>query len=213
MPRDKTLITSLLLLASLIIILVTLTKVTVIEQTEKVPVSDYAKVSLTDQSNTSDPNTEYLTINIAPPGNSPTVVTGWKIVGGKYNINVGKASTLPKQGKINEEVPIVITKPSVLIISTGHSPIGVSFRENKCTGILGYYQIYTPPLTPSCENCLNKTDYPDYNKCVEEHRNESDFFINAWRVYVGTDIELWAESFEVIRLYNQEGALLDSLRH
>jgi hypothetical protein len=210
MPKDKTLIASLALLAVLIVVLIGLTRIALPEQDTKERVANYATFEGISISNTSNPNTEYLTISLSPPDNQPVVVTGWNLAGTKYKLTLGNASPLPTQGVINDEVPIVISKQSTIIVSTGHSPIGVSFRENKCTGILGLYQTYTPPLTPSCSDCLDTSisSYPEYNLCVETHRSDPDFFLNTWRLYVGTDTELWRNSLEVLHLYDQDGKLI-----
>lgn len=208
MPKDKTLIFSLALLAVLVMVLLGLTQVTEIKQEQIEREEGYAKIEVTKESNTNDSNTEYIEISIAPPNNQSLVATGWNIKGVKYNLSLGKASNLFAQGLVNDQAPIVLSKESRLIISTGHSPIGVSFRENKCTGILGLYQKFTPSLTPSCENCVGTTEYPEYNLCVETHKSDPDFFSNTWRLYAGVDSELWRSSLETIRLYDQEGKLI-----
>lgn len=152
---------------------------------------------------------EYLTLKVSPGGGNALSVTGLLITDGKHEVTLGSAVPLFAQGKINTESPIVITRPSTLIVITGESPLGVSFRENKCTGLLVSFQTFTPPLTPACENCNEMAEgYPDYNSCVNNHRSDADFFVNTWRIYLGSDQSLWQNDFQVLRIYNQQGKLI-----
>lgn len=154
--------------------------------------------------------TEYLVMELPLVTGEVLSITGWRIVGGKLSATIGRASPLPKQNEINTEDVIVITRPAKLIVNSGESPIGVSFRENACTGLLGKLQTFTPALSPECANCNEQTleGYPEYNLCVEAHQNEPDFFYNSWRIYLGSNKALWRDSLEVIRLYDQVGKLI-----
>lgn len=152
----------------------------------------------------------YLSIVLRPKPGEALTVSGWKVSLGDSKIPFPNASALPRQGQINEEKPVVITVPTTLIISGKRSPIGVSFRENKCIGMLGYFQNFIPPLPSKCPECTEETvGYPDYNTCVQNHLRESDFFGNIWRMYLasGTD---WTTSHRVVRLYDGKGKLLDT---
>jgi len=166
---------------------------------------------------TADVSSEYLTINVNPKGGEALSATGWRLVGVEHEATIGNATALPTQGAVNVEEPLVITKATKLIVNTGHSPIGVSFRENKCSGLLSFFQTFEPQLDKACEDCREETrsttlgaSYPDYNACVEAHKGDSDFFSNTWRIYLGKDTELWRKDFEIIKLINREGRTLDS---
>lgn len=49
-----------------------------------------------------------------------------------------------------------------------------------------------------------------YNGCVENHRGDAGFLRKEWRVYLGHSTELWKERFEVVKLLDQAGNLVDS---
>ena len=153
-------------------------------------------------------NGNYVILNLKLNTGSAISITGWRVSNGKDEGVIGAVSPLPLQGKINEELPLIITKPSQVIISWGESPIGISFRENKCTGLLGTFQTFIPLLTEACMGCeVSELGYPEYNLCVEKHKQDSDFFLNTWRVYLGKEnVEAYNK---VIRLYDQNGKLLD----
>jgi len=154
-------------------------------------------------------NGRYIILELDPQmgseGRGVFSVTGWRLSSSGRNWIIGFASSLPLQGMINEEVPVVITRQSKLIISWDRSPIGVSFRENKCTGFLGTFQEFVPPLNPSL--VTSTTTYAEYNVCVKEHREDSDFFSNAWRIYLADDEPLTPG--KSVLLFDREGSLLD----
>ena len=167
-----------------------------------------------------DVNNEYVIINVNPKGGEALSATGWRLVGVEHEATLGSATALPIQGAVNTEEPLVITKPTKLIVISGHSPIGVSFRENECTGLLATFQTFTPPLSSACVNCneqtldpISKKSYPDYNACVEEHKADPNFFSSAWRIYLGSETELWRKDFEIIKLVNRDGRILDSVSY
>jgi hypothetical protein len=53
-------------------------------------------------------------------------------------------------GEPNALRPIAMYSGMRAIISTGPSPVGISFRENMCTGYLAQFQRFAPPLDESC---------------------------------------------------------------
>jgi len=175
--------------------------------------AEFANLSESDLQ-TSNPQKEYLIINVTPPKNHEVAVTGWLLAGGAASAEIGKAAVLPRQGQINEETSVIITQPARLIISSGESPLGISFRENKCSGLLETFQKFTPPLNHACSDCKqNSSEYPEYNACVDKHKSETNFFSNTWRIYLASETELWRNNLEVIRLYDQQKKLIDTLRY
>ena len=153
---------------------------------------------------------DYLSITLSPKPGEVLSVSGWQIGMANTRIPLAKASGLPHQGQINEELPVVITMPTTLILSAKRSPIGVSFRENKCIGMLAYFQTFEPPLPDPCHECIEETvGYPDYNTCVSNHLSESDFFGNTWRMYLATDTNFTIKH-KVVHLYDEHDKLLDT---
>ncbi|HEY4510858.1 MAG TPA: hypothetical protein VJG29_00625 [Candidatus Paceibacterota bacterium] len=50
-----------------------------------------------------------------------------------------------------------------------------------------------------------------YNGCVKNHREESGFFARSeWYIYLNQSQEVWKEKFEVVKLLDQAGNLVDS---
>ena len=136
---------------------------------------------------------EYFIIIVKPKIGKPVNLSGWSVsLNGGQRLKLPETASEFKQGNINELEEIVTAEESYLIISTGSSPVGVSFRENLCSGLLGQYQNFTPPL-PSAP-----FGYESYNDCFGRRRLEKNFLSNRWRIYLGRQEELWADSKETI---------------
>jgi len=99
-----------------------------------------------------DPSREYITIRASRNNKEGVNITGWRltsgVTGGSYEI--GSGSYLPFLGKTTSESAIYLAPGEGAIVTTGRSPIGVSFRINLCTGYLSQFQNYTPSLPISC---------------------------------------------------------------
>jgi hypothetical protein len=48
-----------------------------------------------------------------------------------------------------------------------------------------------------------------YNGCTSNHRFDSDFYSNEWRLHLGSFVELWREDYEILRLLDQNGLVVD----
>lgn len=62
-------------------------------------------------------------------------------------------------------------------------------------------------LTSQCKAFIRER--LNYNGCVAYHRNDADFSLKQWRVYLSKDRELWASSRETITLYDKQGRIVD----
>lgn len=75
-----------------------------------------------------------------------------------------------------------------------------------------FYTGFLPQgATPACNAFIGERI--SYNGCVKEHRIDSDFFENVWRVYLDSPAELWRNSHDVIRLLDAEGRTVDVLTY
>lgn len=98
-------------------------------------------------------------------------LTGWKlrsaVTGNQFEI--GKAAVIPVIG-VKNETPLILQKNNTLVLTQNPSPVGVSFRLNKCTGYFEQDKDFQPQLPRRCpwagselpplsnlynENCLN----------------------------------------------------------
>ncbi len=105
-----------------------------------------------------DPDLEYLTIRISNNAKSPIVFNKWVIRSAVTGVSVpiAKASYLPRLGAVNEEQVVRANPGATLIITTGRSPIGSSFRVNKCAGYLSQFQRFSPTIPRQCPRPVNE---------------------------------------------------------
>ena len=100
----------------------------------------------------SDPHNESLTIYVSSNANVPVDLTGWTLM----SEATGNASVIPKgtetptSGVVNQAQDIVLTPGERATVISGRSPIGASFRENKCIGYFSQFQTFTPSLPQNC---------------------------------------------------------------
>lgn len=114
----------------------------------------------------SDPNKEYITIKASPWNKDTVVVSGWSIKtpSGK-TITIGDATDTFRRGQINQQGPVALSPGDRLAIVTGRSPLGLSFRENICSGYLEQFQDFYPPISLSCPD--PSVDIANRNLSVE----------------------------------------------
>lgn len=100
----------------------------------------------------SDAKKEYLSITVSSRASESINITGWRIqseaVG--HSLRIPEGVNLPHSAIVNKTAPIVLSPGQTAIIVTGDSPLGMSFRENMCTGYFDQFQNFTPAISRSC---------------------------------------------------------------
>ncbi len=114
-------------------------------------------------SNASTTN-EYLEISVSQNAGTPVDITGWIIGSGATGrtISIPQGTAVPTSGVVNATQDIVLQPGDRAVIATGKSPVGASFRENKCIGYFSNFQTFSPPLPQACPIASNEltTFYP-----------------------------------------------------
>ncbi len=80
------------------------------------------------------------------------------------------ATEILKLGETPKTAPVIASKDSRIIVSSGRSPVGASFRVNMCTGYLGQFQTFTPTLKKECPDPLvelSKTPIAKELACID----------------------------------------------
>ncbi len=99
-----------------------------------------------------NPDQEYVEISVSSSASVPVDITGWTLKSdatGNASV-IPKGTEIPTSGIINAAQDIVLQPGEQAIIVSGQSPIGASFRENKCIGYFGAYQDFSPSLPQDC---------------------------------------------------------------
>lgn len=198
-----------------------------------------------------DPKEEYISVSVSRRAANTINVTGWKLESSSSEVVavIPSGVEVPRSGSVNTVSPVVLSPGQTMVVTSGRSPIGTSFRENICTGYLGEFQSFTPDLDMSCPTasqefsrryndadddecrsflwrvpqcsvvseapselsnaCENFLESLNYNSCVAEYRDDADFAGDTWRVFIGSNRELWRENHETIRLVDSEGKTVD----
>lgn len=101
-------------------------------------------------------DTEYVTIALASSAD-PVTISGWRLVSVRTNAYgyIPNGTAVMKSGRVNETAPITLQPGERAIISSGRSPVGVSFRENACSGYLSAYQNFVPSMNSSCPRAID----------------------------------------------------------
>ena len=95
---------------------------------------------------------EYVQIQSEYRNSSAISLQGWTIqsaVSGA-RVAVPLAASPYVHGVLNNVIPVSMQPGASAIISSGTSPVGISFRENVCTGFLSELQTFTPELQATC---------------------------------------------------------------
>lgn len=108
-----------------------------------------------------DKNMEYVVLRASNGVSLPITVSGWTLRSA-YSGNravVPLAASPFYQGVVNSVQPIALRAGDSVVMSSGVSPLGVSFRESTCTGYLAQTQHFSPSLSNAC---LRPTDLMPY---------------------------------------------------
>ncbi len=100
----------------------------------------------------SNPTNESISIQTSYNSGIPIDISGWTIMSeatGAASI-IPKGTEVPTSGVVNAIQDIVLIPGKRAIIISGQSPIGASFRENKCIGYFSTFQKFSPSLPQNC---------------------------------------------------------------
>ncbi|OGG58562.1 hypothetical protein A2765_02445 [Candidatus Kaiserbacteria bacterium RIFCSPHIGHO2_01_FULL_56_24] len=95
---------------------------------------------------------EYVEIAANFQGSTAIDIAGWSLesaLSGTRAYIPGGASAFV-MGAANVIGPVTLDPGAIAIISSAPSPVGISFRENSCTGYLGQFQAFSPELGGQC---------------------------------------------------------------
>ena len=99
-----------------------------------------------------EPKKEYVEISVAQNMGIHVDLSGWKLVSEASGNTtfIPKGTEVPTSGIVNAAENIILPPGKRAIIVSGQSPIGASFRENKCIGYFSTFQSFYPTLPQNC---------------------------------------------------------------
>lgn len=92
----------------------------------------------------------FIVLKAKPENSAAIIISGWSLHIGEEEKNIPLGSSLPYFGEINQLSAIQLLPDDKAIISFLPSPLGVAFKENKCSGYLGEFLNFTPTLPNNC---------------------------------------------------------------
>ncbi|MEK7587185.1 MAG: hypothetical protein AAB453_04945 [Patescibacteria group bacterium] len=176
-------------------------------------------------SNTGD----YLTIKLANEITTPLKLSGLKLEFEKKQIVIPDGAPTFISGQVNNLEPIWLALKEKIIINLGWSPVGVSFKENLCSGYLAETQSFIPKFNDACPRqsppagceaefdsipkcvspikinrdftplCLEAVLKLNYNDCLAENFNQKNFF-GPWRIYLNLENDFVVDKKKEIKL-------------
>lgn len=118
----------------------------------------------------SDPQKEYVEIQASSQNDKPLHITGWALVGKNgLDIKIGQGAYLAYSAQVNPQEDIFLKPGERAIIVAGQSPIGTSFRLNKCAGYFAQFQDFSPNLATDCPRPGTENNLPNNldNQCLD----------------------------------------------
>lgn len=99
-----------------------------------------------------NPTEEYVQIRNEFNSKQSVDITGWRL----ESALSGTIASLPAaaspflMGSTNTLGPVILESGAIAIVASAPSPVGVSFKENSCTGYLAQFQQFAIPLHLAC---------------------------------------------------------------
>lgn len=99
-----------------------------------------------------DPKNESLELRVSQNADVPVDLSGWTLESEASGsaVSIPKGTEVPANGIVNAAQDIVLSPGERAIFISGQSPIGASFRDNKCIGFFSTFQTFSPPLPQNC---------------------------------------------------------------
>ncbi len=185
----------------------------------------------------SDPNEEYVVLLVSRALQSPVNITGWRLFDytNRVSYKIPSGVDIVDPGRVYGLGNIVVGGGDRIIVVSGRSPIGDSFRVNKCLGYRQQFKDFSPSIKEVCEDpenillanqdvpftddkcfdvvedldeCEAVVDIPSgvsracksflrdeltEEGCVKRDRNNPDFLLPEWRIFLDSRKELWED--------------------
>jgi len=146
------------------------------------------------------------------PGEKAVIITGKSPLGTNFKLN--KCAGYFEQ--FNEFIPELNTKCPLLRDEYLPSDLNDNCldyidRVSSCQTIISIPYKYSFKLPSSCQDYV--TQNANYKTCLENHKDDSDFYLPEWRVYLDRSEELWKKKRETITLYDSKNNIIDSVSY
>lgn len=172
---------------------------------------------------------DYLIVSLRDKVLDPIKLSGLKIEIANKQVTIPQGASTFIASQVNKLDDIYLAPSEKAYINIGRSPVGVSFRENLCSGYLAETQNFTPKFVGSCPRtapptgcesefasipkctspikinhaftplCLEAVLRFNYNDCLTENLNQKGF-LGQWRIYLNQEDDFKFEKGEKVEL-------------
>lgn len=99
-----------------------------------------------------NPAQESIQLYVSQSAGTPVDITGWTLESEATGnaMVIPQGTETPTSGIVNSVQDLVLAPGEKAMIMSGRSPIGASFRENKCIGYFSQFQKFSPALPQNC---------------------------------------------------------------
>jgi hypothetical protein len=124
---------------------------------------------------------EYVVVQYASGGSNRIPISGWRLQSAitKRTVYIYQGTEVFAPQLAPPASTIYLGPGDSAIITSGRSPVGASFKANKCTGYLAQFQRFTPDLYQSCPlpldeaRAMNLGNSPQDADCIDYMKNVS----------------------------------------
>jgi hypothetical protein len=97
-------------------------------------------------------SSEHVVVEASGNNSAPIKVSGWSLQSALTGVRgyIPRGTQLFTLGAVNAQEDIYLNQGAFAVIASGLSPVGTSFRENKCTGYLNGLHAFAPALPRNC---------------------------------------------------------------
>ena len=103
-----------------------------------------------------DPSEEYFILLASGEIQDSIDITGWKVFGREEKTSYRLPKGVQIMGSAAQKESIRVQAGETIIVSSGRSPIGQSFRVNKCSGYQSQFKKFTPTIKTNCPKPLDE---------------------------------------------------------
>lgn len=148
---------------------------------------------------------------VLPPGGRALISSGRSPIGTSFRVNMCTGYL----DQFQEYTPGLLKncpEPETELLKFGpaNEPSCREFVEDipRCRVYTGSFP---DTISSTCRDFV--IEHLNYNACVANHKNETGFFANEWRLFLDRESELWGNKNEIIRLIDTNGKTIDAITY
>jgi len=145
------------------------------------------------------------------PGEKAVIVTGKSSLGTSFKMNkcVGYFEQFHEfTPELDTECPLLRDDEPPANLINNDQCLDYIDRVSSCQTVVSIPYKYSIKLSSSCHDYI--TQNANYKTCLEKHKDDSDFYLPEWRIYLDRSEELWKKKRETITLYDGKNNIIDS---